>query len=63
MGMVVPGEPSPGLMTSAAEAEPSSAGTSTMPVRAAARLRSCDTGVTVRVAGSKTVAARESLGG
>ena len=58
MGMVVPGESSPGRMTSAAEDEPSSAGTSTIPVRAAARLRSCDAGVTVRVEGAKTVAAR-----
>ena len=58
MGMVVPGEPSPGRMTSAAAVEPSSAGISTIPVRAAARLRSCDAGVTVLVEGSKTVAAR-----
>ena len=63
MGMVVPGEPSPGRITSAAEVEPSSAGISTIPVRALARLRSCDAGVTVLVEGSKTVAARESFGG
>ena len=58
MGMVVPGESSPGRMTSVAKVEPSSADTSTIPVRALARLRSCDAGVTVRVEGSKTAAAR-----